>query len=167
LDQSFTIRRAHNADLASIVAILNPYIMNTTITFDTEPYTAETRQPWFNMFSEQGRHQCLVAEYDQKIIGYANSGIFKPKRAYDTSVEVSVYRAPDVNIRGVGKALYNALFSSLNDTDIHRAYAYITLPNEASIALHRKFGFTEAGLLSDAGRKFGQYHSVMLMEKVL
>ena len=163
----YKIRSAEPADLGDIVSILNPYIKDTAITFDTEPYTEETRKFWFDQFQKTGRYQCFVAESEGRVVGYANSSHFKPKRSYDTSVEVSIYRLNSFNVPGVGSALYNTLFQTLAQNDVHRAYAYITLPNEVSLAIHRKFGFTEVGLLTDAGRKFGDFHSVMIMEKAL
>ncbi len=161
----YLIRPAELADLPAIVQILNPFIKETAITFDTEPYSVDTRRPWFSQFSTTGRHRCLVAEADGRIVGYANSGPLRPKRAYDTSVEVSIYKARDFNEKGLGSALYERLFSELAEEDVHRAHALITLPNEASVAIHQKFGFKEVGTLTEAGRKFGQYHSVYWMEK--
>jgi len=162
------IRHAQLADLSQIVAILNPFIEHTAVTFDTQCYTAETRLPWFNQFSETGRHQCLVAvNTNGDIVGYANSAPLRPKAAYDTSVEVSVYRHSDEIYRGLGTELYSALFEMLANEDVHRAHALVTLPNPASVALHSKFGFYEVGTLNQAGRKFDSYHDVFWMEKRL
>jgi phosphinothricin acetyltransferase len=161
------IRNITESDLPQVVDILNPFILRTAITFDTNPYTSESRFSWFQQFKELGRHQCLVAEKDGKIIGYANSGRLREKQAYDTSVEVSIYKAQESNEPGLGTRLYSALFDKLSREDIHRAHALITLPNEASLALHKKFGFYEVGTLHEAGRKFDQYHSVFWMEKRL
>lgn len=159
------IRPAEHSDLTTLVEILNPFILSTAVTFDTQPYTAETRLPWFQQFDTIGRHQCLVATVGDRVVAYANSGPLRPKAAYDTSVEISVYRSPECTLPGIGSALYEALFANLAREDVHRAHALITLPNDASIALHKKFGFYNAGLLDQAGRKFGQYHSVQWMEK--
>jgi phosphinothricin acetyltransferase len=161
------IRNIVKSDLPQIVDILNPFILTTAVTFDTDPYTPDSRLPWFQQFDPSGRHQCLVAEKDGTIVGYANSGRLREKRAYDTSVEVSIYKAQGCNEPGLGTRLYTALFESLSKQDIHRAHALITLPNEASVALHKKFGFYEVGTLHEAGRKFDQYHSVFWMEKRL
>jgi phosphinothricin acetyltransferase len=162
---TLTIRPIALPDLQQCVDILNPFIINTAITFDTEPYTAETRKPWFRQFSEHGRYRCFVAELDGEIVGYANSGALRPKRAYDTSVEVSIYRKQDIHEKGIGTRLYETLFNALSQEDIHRMHALITLPNESSLAIHQKFGFYEVGELNEAGRKFGKYHSVYWMEK--
>ena len=159
------IRHALQSDLSTIVAILNPYIKETAITFDTEPYTIETRQPWFDQFNNDSRYQCFVAVLDDTVVGYANSAPLRPKKAYDTSVEVSIYKAKDCTVKGIGNALYSALFRALESKDVHRAHGVITLPNEGSIALHQKFNFEGVGILSEAGRKFGKYHSVYWMEK--
>lgn len=161
------IRHIEPQDLTSIVPILNHYIESTAITFDTEPYCTETRRPWLDQFQTSGRYQCLVAISEGEIVGYANSAAFRPKKAYDTSVEVSIYLKDGVAGKGVGTRLYSKLFDQLANEDIHRAHALITLPNEKSINLHSKFGFSEVGILSEAGRKFGQFYSVYLMEKRL
>lgn len=150
-----------------MVQILNHYIQHTAINFDTHPYTAVARQPWFQQFSDQGRYRCLVAEQSNRIVGYANSSALRPKAAYDTSVEVSVYADHQRSGQGLGTRLYDALFTALADEDIHRAHAVITLPNDVSIRLHEKFDFYAVGTLHEAGRKFGRYHSVYWMEKQL
>ncbi|MDN3647677.1 N-acetyltransferase family protein [Reinekea marina] len=162
-----TIRHIEEKDLSAVVSILNPFIEDTAVTFDTLPYSTETRLPWFNQFGHSGRHQCLVAEVDSKVVAYANSGPLRPKAAYDTSVEVSIYKASNVNHKGLGSVLYEALFDRLEKEDVHRAHALITLPNSASIGLHKKMGFYEVGILNEAGRKFDQYHDVLWMEMKL
>ena len=165
---NMTIRPVTQTDLPALVSILNHYISNTAITFDTQAYTEDTRVPWFSQFADTGRHQCLVAESGEgKVLGYANSGPLRPKAAYDTSIEVSVYTDHQVPVKGLGSQLYDALFQRLVNEDVHRAHALITLPNEASVGLHRKFGFYDVGTLHEAGRKFDRYHSVLWMEKKL
>jgi phosphinothricin acetyltransferase len=159
------IRPIATQDYQSIVDILNPFIKKTAVTFDTAPYTVESRQSWFNQFKVTGRHQCLVAEFEGRVVGYANSSALRPKAAYDTSVEVSIYRCPSYKEAGLGSLLYSSLFERLANEDVHRAHSLITLPNDASVALHKKMGFYDVGLLDEAGRKFGHFHSVLWMEK--
>jgi phosphinothricin acetyltransferase len=103
----------------------------------------------------------------QAILGYATSSAFRAKPAYATSVEVTVYVAPDAARRGVGTLLYEALFSALDSEDLHRAYAGIALPNEASVRLHERFGFRHVGTYREVGRKFGRYWDVAWYEKEL
>lgn len=103
----------------------------------------------------------------ERILGYATSGPHRPKPAYATSVETSVYVAHDAGRRGLGTLLYDALFHSLSGEDLHRAYAGITQPNEASVRLHTRFGFRHLGTFGEVGRKFGRYWDVAWYAKEL
>jgi phosphinothricin acetyltransferase len=162
-----TIREAKRADLAGIAEIYNYYIVNTPITFDVTPVTPEDRSGWFEEHTSTPRHRLFVAEEAGKIIGYAGTGRFRDKAAYDTSVETTIYCAQEATGRGVGAMLYKALFDALKDADIHRLLAGITLPNDASIKLHRRFGFTDVGVFGECGRKFERYWDVVWMERPL
>jgi phosphinothricin acetyltransferase len=159
------IRRATESDLPALTAIYNHYVRETAITFDLEPYTAEARRPWLAAFGATGRHQIFVAEAAGQAVGWACTRQFRERRAYDPSAETSVYLAPDVQRRGLGTQLYMRLFEAVAGEDIHRFIAGITLPNEASIALHERFGFTRVGVMREVGRKFGRYWDVLWMEK--
>ncbi|HZO80201.1 MAG TPA: GNAT family N-acetyltransferase [Candidatus Binataceae bacterium] len=160
-----TIRPAIRGDLAAITEIYNYFIRNTPITFDVEPYTVETRTPWFDGFAGGGRYRLFVAEQAGVVVAYAGSMPFHHKRAYETSVETTIYCASGMEGRGVGTRLYEALFDAIGGQDIHRAMAGITLPNAASVALHRRFGFTQVALFTENGRKFGRYWDVAWFEK--
>lgn len=159
------IRDATAADLEPLVTIYNHYIRETVITFDLETVTLEQRRPWLEKFSTSGRYRLLVAELDDRVVGYAYSGEFRPRRAYDTTVETSIYLAPDVTRKGIGRQLYTALFAALDGQDVHRAIAGITLPNEASVGIHAAFGFQLVGVMTECGYKFGRYHDVGWYEK--
>lgn len=162
------IRLPQATDLAPLTELYNYYILNTTITFDIAPYTIDQRRDsWWCHYEHQGRHRLLVAEQDQIVVGYATSSQFRTKAAYDTSVETSIYLSPQAQGKGLGSQLYQALFHSLANEDVHRAYAGITLPNPASIALHQKFGFCSVGRYQEVGRKFEQYWDVEWFEKNL
>ena len=162
----FSIRGATEGDLPALTELYNHYIAHTSITFDTEIYTVETRREWFSHYSDSGRHRLLVAEgIDGNLLGYASSSKFRPKAAYDTSVETSVYVAESAHGLGVGTALYAALFAILSTEDVHRAVAGVTIPNEKSLALHTKFGFRQVGVMTEVGRKFDRYWDVMWLEK--
>ncbi len=159
------VRRVAPADSAPITAIYNHYIESSAITFDVEPYTLAEREPWLEQFRPSGRHQLFVAERAGRVIGYAGSMQYRPKAAYETSVETTIYIAPDEVARGVGPRLYEALFASLAGEDVHRALAGITLPNDASLRLHERFAFTPVGTYSEVGRKLGRYWDVIWLEK--
>ncbi|AVH58179.1 MULTISPECIES: GNAT family N-acetyltransferase [Streptomyces] len=168
------VRPGVESDLDALTDIYNHYVRETPITFDTAVFTPEERRPWLLSHPEDGPHRLMVAtDADSKaILGYATSSPFRPKPAYATSVEVTVYVAPDAGGRGTGTLLYKALFEALAGEDLHRAYAGIAQPNdaepnEASVRLHERFGFRHIGTYREVGRKFGRYWDVVWYEKEL
>jgi phosphinothricin acetyltransferase len=161
------IRSATRADLPRLTEIYNFYVINTPITFDLEPFTAEARTPWFEEHSEAGRHRLLVAVEAGTVIGYASTGRFRVKRAYDTTVDSRIYCAPEACGRGLGSKLYTALFEAVAGEDINRIVAGVTIPNEASLALHQRFGFRVVGTFTEVGRKLGRFWDVTQLERPL
>jgi phosphinothricin acetyltransferase len=153
-------------DHAGVLDIYNHYIENSPCTFDTQPFSMAARVPWFAQF-EHSMYTCLVAIRANQVVGYACCTRFKEKPAYGTSAEVSIYIHPAHQGRGIGTILYEPLFEFMGGTDLHRAYAGITVPNEGSVALHRKFGFERVGLYTEAGFKFGRFWDVAWYEKAL
>ena len=141
------VRPGVESDLDALVAIYNHYVRETPITFDTTVFTPEERRPW--------------------LLSHPEDGPYRAKAAYDTSVETTVYVAPNAGRRGVGTLLYRALFDALSGEDLHRAYAGIAQPNEASTRLHERFGFRYVGTYREVGRKFGRYWDVAWYEKEL
>ncbi|MEU1774696.1 N-acetyltransferase family protein [Streptomyces sp. NPDC019922] len=167
------VRPGVEADLEALTDIYNHYVRETVLTFDTVAFTPEERLPWLRSHPEDGPHRLLVAldpgtrQNAPHVLGYATSSPYRPKAAYSTSVEVSVYCAPGATGRGVGTLLYRTLFEALADEDLHRAYAAIALPNEASVRLHEAFGFRLVGTYGEVGRKFGRYLDVSWYEMPL
>jgi len=161
------VRPAVLSDLARLTEIYNHYVVNTPITFDITPMTAEERLPWFEEHTRGGRYQLFVAERNGLVLGYAGTGQFRAKAAYDPSVETTIYCAVDAIGKGIGRMMYEALFKALegDEADVHRVLAGITMPNDASVALHRRFGFEQVALFTENGRKLGRYWDVMWMEK--
>ena len=159
------VRPAVVDDVPTMMAIYNHYVETSHATFDMTPVSLENRFAWFEHFGTSGPFRLLVAEQDGEVVGYAGSGRFREKPAYVTSVEMTVYVDNDVRGQGVGAAMYRELFARLADEPIHRAYAGITLPNPASLALHRQFGFRDVGLYDEVGFKLGMYWSVQWLEK--
>jgi phosphinothricin acetyltransferase len=155
------VRPAVADDLPALTAIYNHYIVNTTITFDTRPFEPGERRAWFDDHAASGRHRLLVAAgADGAVLGYTTTSRWRPKAAYDTTVESSVYCHPDAVGRGIGTQLYAALFEAIGAEDVHQVVAGIGQPNAASVALHERFGFRPVGVFSQVGRKFGQYWDV-------
>jgi phosphinothricin acetyltransferase len=171
------VRPAAASDLLALTEIYNHYVVHTTITFDLRPFAPEERRGWFEEHSDHGRHRLLVAcDADEaeaggdaggRIVGYATSGRWRPKAAYETTVETSVYCRADAIGRGIGTRLYSELFASLAHEDVHRIVAGVSLPNPASVALHERFGFRQIGVFSSVGRKFGRYWDVAWYERPL
>ncbi|MFD7610976.1 GNAT family N-acetyltransferase [Streptomyces sp. NPDC059828] len=163
------VRAGSEGDLPALTELYNHYVRETAITFDTAVFTPEQRRPWLHSHPEDGPHRLLVASDDHlgRLLGYASSNPFRPKPAYGTSVEVSVYLAPKAAGQGIGTLLYDALFHALASEDLHRAYAAIALPNEPSVRLHERFGFRHVGTFGQVGRKFGRYWDVAWYEKEL
>ena len=159
------IRPAEVRDLPGVLEIYNHYILTSPATFDLVPQTLEQRQEWFSHYHVTGRHRMMVADRDGLVLGYATSSVFRPRAAYDQSVESSVYVRDGATGQGLGTRLYRALFTALGDEDIHRVYAGVTTPNDASIALHNRFGFRRVGRLDEVGRKFERWWDVVLLEK--
>ncbi|MEQ1930191.1 MAG: N-acetyltransferase family protein [Parvularculaceae bacterium] len=160
---SASVRKARGDDAAGINAVYNPFIRESAATFETEEHDDAWRRAWIE---ERGRrHPAFVAADGERIVGFANAAPFDPRGAYETSVKVSVFLAPVSQGKGVGRALYAALFEALAGADVHRAYGLIVAPNPASVALHEAFGFTRISTLSEVGRKFGRFWDVMWFEK--
>ncbi len=159
------IRPALSSDLRRLTEIYNHYVLHTPVTFDIEPYTVEQRAPWFEQFALKGRYRLLVAEDSVRIVGYAGTARFRPKPAYDTSVETMVYCDPAEVGKGIGSRLYTALFRALDGEDIHRYVAGYALPNPATAALHQRFGFQTVGVFTENGRKFARYWDVAWVER--
>lgn len=159
------VRAGRAEDLEQLNELYNHYVRETPITFDLAEITMDRRRAWFSHYETSGRHRLLVAEDGGRVLGYATSSTFRPKQAYETSVETTVYCAPDAMGRGIGSALYGALFDALQGEDVHRAYAGITMPNDASVALHRRFGFERVAVFTEQGRKFDRYWDVAWFEK--
>lgn len=151
--------------MPQLTDLYNHYILGSPATFDIEPFTLEARKKWFSHYGVTGRHRLFVATDEGVVLGFASSSPFRPKAAYETSVETSVYISDGQTGRGIGKALYAKLLEELGAEDVHRAYAGITMPNPASVALHESFGFRQVAYFSEQGRKFGRYWDVAWYER--
>ena len=162
------IRDAKEEDLPRLLEIYNHYVEHTSITFDIECKTLGMRRGWFEDFDAASRHRLLVIEDAGRVGGYASSRTFRARGAYDRSVETSIYLAAETTSKGHGSALYGHLLRELeSDDSVHRAYGGVTLPNEASVALHQKMGFKQVGIFSEVGFKFGRYWDVVWFERAL
>ncbi|MCJ8339697.1 MAG: N-acetyltransferase family protein [Pseudomonadales bacterium] len=156
------------ADLPAINSIYNHYVKESNVTFDIEPWGEQKRLEWFEQFEANADiYSLLVATLDDQLVGFAYNSKYKEKAAYATSSEVTVYVKTGLQGQGIGAQLYRELLARISLTPLHRLYAGITLPNDGSIRLHKKFGFKLAGTLREVGYKHSQFHSVALLEKFI
>jgi len=160
------IGSATEVDLAGIVEVLNYTVANSVASFAAGPTSVAERRDWFEQFSSTGPYRLLVARRGHLVLGYACSQRYRDHEAFRETVEVSI--ALDVSCRGqgVGSLLYRALFDCLADEPVHVVLAGVAMPNDASVALHRKFGFTEVGTFREYAVKNGQYISSLWMQRL-
>ncbi|MEZ9412341.1 GNAT family N-acetyltransferase [Vibrio lentus] len=160
------IRVGRLSDVEGITDIFNFYIEHTNARFEEEKFTLENRQQWFTQFSNNSKHQLYVAIENGALLGFACSQQYRAMSAFEDTVEVTVYLAEEATGKGLGSKLYSQLFSSIRTHGVHRALSGVALPNDASIALHKSFGFREVGVFNEYAKKNGQYISSMWLEKV-
>lgn len=157
------IRSVDDGDFAAIAAITNHYIASTAIHFAYEPVSdAALRDSWR---AHEATHPWFVAETDGRVVGYAKAGIWRDRPAYARTTEIGLYLADDQRGKGIGTALYAALLDELPRKGFRSAIAGIALPNDASLALHRRFGFVSVGIVRDAGWKLERWHDVEFLQK--
>ena len=159
------IRRATADDLDGITRVYDQYIVGSAVSFDTEPWPRERRLAWWDDHQGHPRLVVLVADVAGRVVGVAYSSWYRPKAAYERSLETSIVLDRDWCGGGLGTRLYGALLDTLADADTHRAYAVVTLPNDASVALHHKLGFRDVGVEDECGWKLGRYWSTLTLEK--
>ena len=162
---SVAIRSAEVADAAALLAIYAPFVARTPVSFETtvpsaDEFAARIRR-------SNSRWAWLVAERAGVVLGYAYGTAHRERAAYRWSVETSAYVDPAHQRQGVGSTLYCALFERLIALGYCNAYAGITLPNPASVALHERLGFQPIGVFRRIGRKFGAWHDVAWLQRPL
>ena len=141
-----------------MLAIYAPVVRETAISFELDPPSLDDFEARVAKYS--AGWAWLVAELDGQILGYAYGSPHRERAAYRWSTETSAYVALGARKRGIGTRLYQALFPALGDRGYCNAYAGVTLPNEASVALHRAVGFSPIGIFPAVGRKFDKWHDV-------
>lgn len=160
-----TIRIATVEDAEDILRIYNPYILNSVITFEYEEVSVEEFQGRIsNVLSAYPWLVCLI---DNKIVGYAYCSPHRVRAAYDWDCECTVYLDPGYHRRRIGHALYEALFHLVKLQGYYNVYSLICVPNEGSVALHKKHSFKEIGYYSNTAYKFGEWRHLSIMEKRL
>lgn len=161
-----SIRRAKRSDAAAIAAIYNQAVASSTATFDTTPESAEQRAEWLDDHTAP-QHPVLVAERDGRVVGWASLSRYSTRCAYEATVESSTYIDENETGRGLGTALSEAVLEAGRAGGVHAVVSRICTENTASLAMARKLGYFEIGVMREVGRKFGRSLDVMWMEKLL
>ncbi|MFI3205678.1 MAG: N-acetyltransferase family protein [Clostridia bacterium] len=159
------IRQANKNDSAEILAIYSKYIENTTISFELKVPSLEDFTKRVETISSS--YPYLVYVENDKIKGYAYASKHKEREAYDYDVEVSIYLDQNCLSSGIGTELYSVLFDILPKQGFFNAYSGITVPNEKSENIHKKFGFSNIGIYEKTGYKFGKWLDVKWLHKKL
>jgi phosphinothricin acetyltransferase len=159
------VRPATEHDLGAITRIYDQYIVDSPVSFDLEPWSRERREAWWADHQGHPRLIVLVADAGGEVVGAAYSSWYRPKAAYDQSVETSIVLDGAHLGRGIGTTLYGSLLDRLEAAGVHRAYAVVTIPNAASVALHHKLGFRDVGVEDESGFKLGRHWSTLILEK--
>jgi phosphinothricin acetyltransferase len=160
-----TIRTATESDAAELLEIYRPHIEHSVVSFETTvPSVAEFGE---RIVEYASGWSWLLAEEDGRCAGYAYGSPHRTRAAYRWSVETSAYVHEAYRQRGLGKRLYAALFVELERKGFRNAYAGITMPNDASVALHRSVGFDDVGVFRNVGWKFGAWRDVAWMQRVI
>jgi L-amino acid N-acyltransferase YncA len=160
------IRPAVMSDTEAIARIYNYYILNTIVTFEEQAVSALEMAERLKAV-EAASFPWLVSERANQVVGYAYAGKWHGRSAYRYSAECTVYVDPAARRQGIGTALYNALFALLRNKPIHAVIGGIALPNEASIALHEKFGLKKVAHFKEVGFKFNRWIDVGFWQVVL
>lgn len=155
---------ARPADLPAVCDAYAHYVLTTTATFDLEPPPLTF---WAARLANLGPlDEFLVARQGERVLGFTYSGTYRPKAAYASTRETSVYAMPDCPGRGIGRALYLELLRRLDaKPGVLLTVANLAEPNPASSALHRGCGYTPAGTLYGVGVKFGEPRDVTLWQR--
>jgi phosphinothricin acetyltransferase len=146
-------------DAAQVCEIYNHYVYTSHATFELEALNeAEMNERIVDLLSSGFPY--LVAEENGEVIGYAYGHQFRPRRAYQQTVEVSVYVKYGCEGRGIASRLYEELIPQILNAGYHAVVAVIALPNDVSVRLHEKYGFEKAGHFREVGRKFDRWIDV-------
>jgi len=156
------IRLVELRDAPAVRGIYAPFVLAGNTSFESELPDVPGFEERFRKLAEQ--YPWLVFEAEGEVVGYAYASPHRARKAYQWSVEVSVYIKEGARHRGVGRAMYRCLFFLLHRQGYVNAYAGIALPNPGSVGLHQAMGFTPIGVFSRIGFKFGQWHDVQWMQ---
>lgn len=158
------IRPATEKDLPGIQEIYNDAILHSIATFDTEAKTDEQMKVWLNQHS--GQYPAIVAVLGEEVLGWASLSRWSDRKAYDTTAEISFYVRQGHRGKGLGKQLLEVITLEGKQVGLRCILSRITEGNPVSVHLHEGLGYRMIGTIEDAGKKFGRYLSVQMMQIV-
>ncbi|HEY2330693.1 MAG TPA: GNAT family N-acetyltransferase [Acidimicrobiales bacterium] len=159
------LRSATPDDAEATRLIYNLEVETSTVTFDLRPRSVAEQRAW--LAERSGALSALVAVDDDEVVGFASISPFRDRPGYSTSVEDSVYVHRAHQGQGVGRSLLGGIVEAALASGFHAVFARIVAGHDASIALHAGRGFEVVGTEREVGRKFGRWHDVVVMEKLL
>ena len=160
------IRKATADDVPKILDIVNHAILHTTSNYLYQTLSFESQLQWFYDKQAKG-FPVIVADLNGAAIGFGTYGTFREKIGYQFTVEHSVYVAPELIGKGTGSLLLTALIKLAKSENYHVMIGGIDADNKDSISFHKKFGFTENGVLKEVGFKFGKWLDLQFMQLIL
>lgn len=159
------IRKVKLDDAQEIAEIYNYYILNSVVTFEENPVTTEEMKN--RIQSTNSKLPYIVYEKDKKVLGYAYANEWKLRSAYKYTAESTVYLKREITQKGIGSLLYEELIKQLTSMNYHVIIGGISQPNDASVALHEKFGFKKVAHFKEVGYKFNKWVDVGYWELMI
>jgi phosphinothricin acetyltransferase len=160
------IRDARAADLPAVLEIMNDAILNTTAIYEYEIRTLDFIEDWF-IKKQKSKEPLIVCTEENNILGYGTYGQFRPRPAYQFSVEHSVYVKTGFQRQGIGSSILNALIGLAQKQGYHTLIAGIDASNHSSYEFHRRFGFIEVARFKEVGYKFDRWLDLIFMQRML
>lgn len=160
------IRAATPDDAEAIAAVYAHHVLHGTATFDMEPPPVHFWAEKIGFIASRG-WPFLVAQIDGAVAGYAYASQFRDRPAYAHTCEDSIYIAPDRVGQGLGTVLLRALIEAATASCFEQMIGVIGGAEPASVGLHHKCGFVEAGRMRGVGRKFGRTLDTLYMQRSL
>ncbi len=158
LSSEVIVRDASREDLPAFLEIYNDAILNLTATFDIVTQSMQEREDWFRQHG--GRYPLVAAEVEGHVVGYCSISPYSKKAGYASTVELSIYVQRDYRRKSIGKLLMKEIIERARELGYHAIISIIAGDNQASVEIHKKFGFELVGHLRQVGYKFSKWQDV-------
>jgi len=166
MEEQVQIRAARSKDVPQILAIYNAAVLEPASAYEDVPHTLTQREEWFEHFTRRN-FPVVVAEHGSVVVGWGSLGPHQERAGFRFTGSLAVYVVRTHRRCGIGGELVEALLSAGRERKIHVVVAAIDSRNEASLKLHTKYGFVEAGVFQEVGCKFGEWRDVVYMQRLL